>query len=61
MKTADDFYNDTLSAMRVMEEYWQSLGYTTAVYTTINGDDVCSVVVDDEGEEQEFIAVFERV
>lgn len=61
MKTTEDFYNDRLGAMRVLEEYWQSLGYKTSVYTYSNGQYVCAVVVDDGGEEQKFIALFERV
>lgn len=65
MKTREDFYNDTLGAMRAMEEYWHNKGYQVSVYTNINGDDVCSVVIDEGGEEEhneaEYIAVFERV
>lgn len=65
MKTTKDFYNDTWGAMQVMKEYWRNKGYKVAVFTNINGDDVCSVTVDDGGDdeyyEQEFIAVFERI
>lgn len=61
MKTVEEFYNDTLGAMRVMEGYWHDKGYDVSVYTNIEGNEVCSVVVDDGGEEQEFIATFERV
>lgn len=61
MKTREDFNNDTLGAMHAMEHHWHDKGYQVAVYTNINGDDVCSVAVDDEGEEAEYVAVFERV
>lgn len=61
MKTIEEFYNDTRGAMRAMEEYWHNKGYNVSVYTNTMGDDVCSVVVDDGGEEQELTAVFERV
>lgn len=61
MKTREEFYNDTLGAMRALEQYWHDKGYEVSVFTDIAGEYVCSVAVEDEGEEVEYIATFDRV
>lgn len=61
MKTREQFEEASYRALLLAHGYLQDHGFKSETFYNIDGDFIVSVMVEDEGEEVEYTATFERV
>lgn len=61
MKTFEDFYNDEAKAIQVMADFLKEKGYQVEFFYNMEGSPTVKITVnnENEGENEEYFAVFE--